>query len=61
MTDTAALDAAIRRFPHRLRQWRQHGIQSNELHELLPAIVLEYRIILKERANVANPRHVRQQ
>jgi hypothetical protein len=58
MIDTHVLDIAMRRFPYRLQRWRSEGLglglpmsqrAYNELCELLPTIILEYRLVLKER------------
>jgi hypothetical protein len=49
VTDRAALDEAVRRFPYRLKRWRVHGLTSAELHRLVPEIVAEYHRIVEQR------------
>jgi hypothetical protein len=63
MTQTDALDEALRRFPYRLKQWRAHGIPSAELHQLAPLIRAEYRLVLKQRrhAQDAKPQFIRRE
>lgn len=46
--DTRALDAAVRRFPFMLREWRRIG-RAALLARHVEAIRLEYRLVLWER------------
>lgn len=48
MIDARVLDAAVRRFPHMLREWRRIG-RAALLARHVEAIRLEYWLVLRER------------